>query len=117
MELISKFEHDGRFVSGYTFDIPSLKEIVRRIIDNGYGIVYVELEDTMGEIGVPSFGGRYSADDYLEQYKTLDIPGALTIYLDTNLTFIRIDIDMGTVTLSTSDPNLDLRDILAEKDK
>ena len=117
MELINKIEHDGRFVSGYTFDVPFPDKVVRRILDNGYGIISVEVEDSMGDIGFKSFGGRYSADEYLEKYGTIESPGTLLIYLDTGLTSICIDYYMGTVVLSTSDPNLDLRDILAEKDK
>lgn len=116
LELESKKEFDHHYYSTYKGFDKSWKELVDLLIQNGLKIDEIKLDDSSGDVSMKVAGGRYSVDEFYEDYDEL------TKYCDEMMIFFNNRDDMISVNdyndeivLYVANPELDLNDMIKEK--
>ena len=90
-----------------TFTIDSL-------VESNPDVSFVSAED-MGDVGMRTFGGRYSFDEFAELYPDIRLKLANAIFYFNNKDIAYFDRVNDIATLTTSNSELELEDLLQKK--
>ncbi len=113
MKKISDWHLGRMYYKKYENEIYDWHEFINLLINNGYSISHIILKDSMADVGMAAGGGTYSLQEYLRNYEELEqCCDVLTISLDYRSTMISVS---NYLYLSTSDPDLEIDDILSRK--
>lgn len=115
----SQYNYKNDYYTVYENSINSWMDFTNSIIDNGYDIFLVELKDSAGDVSMKADERRCSVNYFLEHYDELTkYFDTMKLYIGKGVpkTFITVNDHENSIVLFTNNPELDLNDMIKEKE-